>query len=52
MKHVRIQLIDVIGSVMERPHVRQELCKKYHRILDLLEEEMKVSNVRPQFSIP
>ncbi|XP_065217396.1 dynein beta chain, ciliary [Planococcus citri] len=36
------KLIDVIGSAMERPHVREELYKKYHRILDLLEEEIKV----------
>lgn len=42
---IYLQFIDVIGSVMERPHVKEEISKKYCKILDLLEDELKVSRV-------
>ncbi len=37
--------MDVIGSVMERPHVREEINNKYHKILDMVEDEMKTARV-------
>lgn len=37
--------MDVIGSVMERPHVKEEIKNKCDKILDLVEEEIKIAKV-------
>ncbi|KAK7573934.1 hypothetical protein V9T40_011125 [Parthenolecanium corni] len=37
------KLMDVIGSVMERPHVKEEIRNKCDKILDLVEEEIKIA---------
>ena len=40
--------MDVIGSVMERPHVKEEISAKYHKILTMLEDEASTSKVMHQ----
>jgi len=37
--------MDVIGSVMERPHVKEEISAKYDKILSMLEDEARTSKV-------